>query len=194
MKQILVSIILCLTLVLFSCENTTDPESEVTSTISPIPEPVTTTVIPFPVSMSIRQQSQNGIVEFKLTNTIKVKGLQLDVKDEDNFLLCTECTATQRAASFSCFFNDLANGDTRVLFASLQGDLIDPGNDPVFTLKYATLKDMIEGDCKKLSAEKVIVALEGNQSTLEAVITPGSFCVNKAIVEKVLNSLFGGNE
>jgi hypothetical protein len=67
-----------------------------------------------------------------------VKGIQTDIWDEDNRLVCTGCTPDpERAPEFICSSREQADGTCRVVLVSTNpAGLIEEGTGPVVTLEY----------------------------------------------------------
>ena len=96
------------------------------------------------------QPSGNASTEISLTNiNDKVRTLQLDICDMENYLTCTRCEPTARTAGFSCFVQELENGCCRVVLVNFEYAyaLIDEGTGPIFTLQYDVSSDAPEGCC-----------------------------------------------
>lgn len=106
----------------------------------------------------------------------KVKGVQVDVCDADDYLLSTGCETTERTTGFDCSANELDNGCYRLILLTLsEGSSITEGEGPILTLKYDVSGEAPAGECRDLNPEEVQVA--GEMGEIQDVITePGEFC------------------
>lgn len=106
----------------------------------------------------------------------KVKGVQMDICDEGDYLSCSECEVTERSTGLICETNEV-DGCCRVLLISLSGDLIEEGTGSIFTLEYNVSEEAPVGDCIDLSLEKEKVSGEsGEISPEEVAVESGKFC------------------
>jgi len=107
-----------------------------------------------------------------------VKGIQMDVCDGDDYLVCTACDTTERTSGFSCSINNDEDGCCRVILISLSGGLIEAGTGPVFTLTYNVSEEAPEGQCRELTPESVKVSDESGNPfpSSEVVAEAGEFC------------------
>jgi len=105
----------------------------------------------------------------------KVKGVQMDICDEDDYLTCTECDTTERTSGFSCSTEESEDGCCGVIFFSLGGDSIDKGAGEIFTLTYDVSSEAPSGECKDLNPNEVKVSDE-NQQPLDVTSESGKFC------------------
>ena len=98
----------------------------------------------------------------------KVRGVELDVCDVDDYLSCTICEAAERTSGFECIVNELGPEDSQidpsrygccnVTIFSFGGDLIDEGNGTIFTLTFDISEDAPSEECRDLTAEGLKVA------------------------------------
>jgi len=51
-------------------------------------------------------RSQGNQITVVLNNDIPVGGIQLEICDEDDFVVCADCQAVDRASSFLCDLNE----------------------------------------------------------------------------------------
>ena len=107
----------------------------------------------------------------------KVKGTSMVLCDIDNYLNCRACNSTARTPGFSCSTNELANGCVRVLLFSTQGNIIEEGSGPIFTLTYEVSGAAPEGECRHLNPKEVSVAGEdGDPLQAPMIVDSGKFC------------------
>jgi hypothetical protein len=122
--------------------------------------------------------STESSIEVSLDNSSdKIKGMQLDVCDADDYLSCTSCETTERAPDFSCTTNELANGCCRALLFSPGGDLIDEGMGSILIVKYDVSGNSPEGECRDLNPAGIKVSAETEGIPPDEITsTPGEFC------------------
>jgi hypothetical protein len=108
----------------------------------------------------------------------KIRGVQLDVCDDNNYLSGTGCETTSRSSNFTCTVNEGENGCLRVILISFASDRIEEGTGPILTIKYDAAQNASEGLCVKLNpkdadiSDSSNVPLPDNETSLE----PGEFC------------------
>lgn len=135
--------------------------------------------------------STGNPVEVSLDNpNDKVKGVQMDVCDVDDYLTpipndpdnyIFACVPSERTTHFSCKINEQEDGCVTILLWSAemdeQGDpyLIKKGSGAIFTIKYDVSKDAPPGECRDLNPKNIKVSDKlGN--LLEATSEKGEFC------------------
>ncbi|KPJ58569.1 MAG: hypothetical protein AMJ42_03025, partial [Deltaproteobacteria bacterium DG_8] len=126
--------------------------------------------------------SQNNPLVVSLLNLFDpVKAVQMDIRDVDDYLVCTGCTPDPaRAPTFECYFNELVDGSCRVILNPPELELISTGDGPIFTITYDVSPSAPSGECRDLNPENVIV-LDQNSDPLDAISTPGEFCFQSDI-------------
>lgn len=121
--------------------------------------------------------SKNNKVTIFLDNARPVKGLELIISDQGNFLSCNSCQAIARASDFNCGANEKRFGYTIIELMST-GGLIDEGTGPVLDLLCDVKKNAAPGDCFTLRGEdKNSVAAGERQTKLTVKSVPGEFCI-----------------
>ncbi|MBW1853621.1 MAG: hypothetical protein JRJ00_02910 [Deltaproteobacteria bacterium] len=105
----------------------------------------------------------------------KVKGIQVDVCDVDDYLTCTGCETAERTSDFDCLINDF-NGCCRVTLFPSTGGLIGEGTGDVFTLKYDISEDAPAGECRDLNPEGVSISDESGDPLPFPEAESGEFC------------------
>ena len=122
--------------------------------------------------------SHHNSVEVTLDNLDnKVRGIQVEICDVDNYLTCTGCETTERTSSFDCYTNELENGCCRVILSSIGDDLIEEGIGPVVTLKYDVSEEAPGEEFRNLNPENIKV-LDEFSNPLDAIPVPGTFYFN----------------
>jgi hypothetical protein len=120
--------------------------------------------------------SENTSVDVTMDNVDPVKGIQMDICDDGNYLTCTGCETAARASDFTCATNERENGCVSIVLISLEGDLIDVGTGPLFSLSY-DVADGAPSECISLAPTETKVSDE-NTSPLNATTEEGEFCIN----------------
>ena len=85
--------------------------------------------------------SEQVNLDINLQNSGEVGGLQFDISDSPNYLDVTGFTTTDRSTGFSIDFNELENGDTRVIMYSTNNDNIPAGFGPIANLEMLVHDD-----------------------------------------------------
>lgn len=120
--------------------------------------------------------SSENLVEVMLNNTNhKVRSIQVDVCDIDNYLSCEECDTTARTTAFSCLISELDNGCCRVIVAAIGDDSIEEGTGTIVTLAYNVSEEAPAGECRDLNPEEEKVS-DDTQQPLAANLEAGEFC------------------
>ena len=115
-------------------------------------------------------------VSVSMDNVVPVKGIQMDICDQGDNLTCTGCETTARSSDFQCISNELSHGCVRLVLISLEGDLIDVGTGPLFSISY-DVADGAPSECINLTPEGTKVSDE-NTNPLNATTEEGEFCIN----------------
>jgi hypothetical protein len=119
--------------------------------------------------------SANTSVDVTMENVVPVKGIQMDICDAGDNLTCTGCETTARVSDFQCITNELDHGCVRLVLLSLEGDLIDVGTGPLFSLSYDVADDA-PSECISLTPEGTKVSDE-NTNPVSATTEAGEFCI-----------------
>lgn len=122
--------------------------------------------------------SYNNPVAVSLSNPgDRVKRVQMDLCDVDDFLSVLDCTVTDRGSDgFTCQVISLPSGCARVNFSS-PGGLIEEDTGDIFTLKYNVSASAPDGGCRVIQQENYFVFDEFNNS-LGVTPDDGNFCFN----------------
>jgi len=88
--------------------------------------------------------------------TDKVKGIQVDVCDVDDYLSCTGCKTANRTSGFSCF-TEPKDGCCRVLLFDLSGNSIAEGEGLIFTLEYDVSEEAPAEECRDINLKNINV-------------------------------------
>jgi hypothetical protein len=116
-------------------------------------------------------------VEISLENPAdKVKTIQMDICDEEDFLTLRRCEITDRTAGFLCRASESSNGCCTVrLFSLSVSAVIDQGSGPIVVLKYGASEEAPAGACRSLTTENV-AATDVVNNPLEVISSQGEFC------------------
>ena len=112
-----------------------------------------------------------------LTNDVPVGGMQLDICDEDDFMVCADksCNVVDRASGFLCDINEQSDGCCRMLLVDITGGGLAEGSGPIFTLDYTVSTNAPAGACRGLDVQEAKIA-DDNQQPLDVTSEPGEFC------------------
>jgi hypothetical protein len=116
-------------------------------------------------------------VEISLENPVeKVRTIQMDICDEEDFLTLRRCEITDRTAGFLCRASEVSNGCCSVRLFSLSASaVIEEGAGPIVVLKYGASEEAPAGACRSLTTENVAAADVLN-NPLEVISSQGEFC------------------
>jgi hypothetical protein len=137
--------------------------------------------------------SQGNQITVTLNNDVPVRGMQLDICDEDDFLECTDCQGVDRASNFLCELEEQPNGCCGMILVDVSGGGLAEGSGPIFTVEYTVSTNAPAGQCRELSPED-IKAVQDNQAMdpVDTLSVPGEFCFsngsNGCIAEQVYGS------
>ena len=124
--------------------------------------------------------SSGNSIDVTLNNpSEKVKAIQLDVCDVDDYLTLSSCETTVRSAGFSCVATEQTDGCVGVSLFVVGDDLIEEGNGPVFTLLYDVSPSAPVGECREVSTENENIANDFNLP-LDSSSQSGEFCFTEA--------------
>ena len=120
--------------------------------------------------------SSNNVIGVSLNNpSEKIKAVNFEICDVDDYLSCTSCQVTERASNFSCSVREQESGCVNVVLYVIGEDLILEGDGPIFTLNYNVSSSAPPGECRVLNPENEIVANENN-FPVDTILEPGEFC------------------
>ena len=85
--------------------------------------------------------SEQVSIDINLQNSGEVGGLQFDISDSPNYLDVTGLTTTNRSTGFTIDFNELENGDTRVIMYSSNNGNIEAGFGPIANMEMLIHED-----------------------------------------------------
>jgi hypothetical protein len=119
--------------------------------------------------------SHQNLIDVSLDNPDQgIRGIQLEICDEDNFLSCNGCAVADRIAGFTCASNENKEGCYELLLFSFS-EIIEPGTGHIFSFTCDVAEDAPGKQCRKLTPEKIEVADENKQS-LAVSVNSGGFC------------------
>ncbi len=141
--------------------------------------------------------SKNNKVEISLANPDnKVKGVQVQICDEENFLSATGCETIGRASGFDCSaYENKKTGCANIVLFSMD-PLIVEGEGPVAAVSFDVSDNATLGECVSLTANfgpdpeigrsAGAIADENNQP-LEVEADPGEFCFKTpCVISRIL--------
>jgi hypothetical protein len=121
----------------------------------------------------------NGVpIKVGITNNDqKIKGLQLELKDDCDYLTCTGCQADpDRAPQFMCAAMEQASGACRVVFVSTNPTaFIQEGDGPAFSVSYDIKENLPQTACCEINPENIMVA-DTFGDPLSVCSEPGQIC------------------
>ncbi len=122
--------------------------------------------------------SKDNAVTVSLDNPhIGIRGVQMNICDEGDYLTCTGCETTERTPDFLCATNEQEDGSCKMVIVSLTGDSIETGTGAIFTVKYDVSEDALVGECRDINPERVIIVDENKQPLyIRSISIPGEFC------------------
>jgi hypothetical protein len=127
-------------------------------------------------------------VEVSLENLfIGVKGFEFNICDEGDYLSCSGCQPTSRAAGFTCLASE-ENGCCSLVLYSLGGSVIESGSDPILTVDFSVSASAPQNSCRSLGAENVEMGNEYNVG-LEANVVAGEFCFSDTPITSTTSSV-----
>ena len=138
--------------------------------------------------------SQSNRITVSLTNDVPVGGIQLEICDGDDFIVCSDCQEIERASNFLCEFEEQLNGCCGMLLVDVTRAGLAEGSGPVFTIDYTVSTNAPEGSCKSLDAQEVKIA-DDNQQPMDVTSEPGEFCFSSTTTTTpcLLQQIYGEN-
>jgi hypothetical protein len=128
--------------------------------------------------------SENSIDVILDNPSEKVRAVELEVCDVDDYLSSSECNTTSRSSGFFCSANEQADGCVKVVLLNLEGGVIEEGEGPVFTLAYNVDSSAPEDECRDLNPENEKVS---NDNLIELGVSSasGEFCFTESTTTTV---------
>ena len=114
----------------------------------------------------------------------KVRAVEIEVCDVDDYLSSSACNTTVRSSGFICSANEQEDGCVKVVLVNVEGGVIEEGNGTIFTLDYSVSASAPEGECTDLNPVNEQVANE-NGISLGLSSEPGEFCFTEATTTTV---------
>jgi hypothetical protein len=119
--------------------------------------------------------SHQNLIDVSLDNPDqRIRGIQVEICDEDNFLSCAGCAVADRVSEFTCASNENKDGCYEILLFSFS-DIIEPGTGRIFSFTCDVSQNAPGGECRSLTLRKMEVADE-NKQPLEITVYPGQCC------------------
>jgi hypothetical protein len=124
--------------------------------------------------------SHQNLIDVSLDNASqRIRGIQVAICDEDNFLSCNGCAVADRVSGFTCASNENKEGCYELLLFSFS-DIIEPGTGHIFSFTCDVAEDAPGKQCRKLTPGKIEVADENKQS-LAVSVNSGKFCFDNCL-------------
>jgi hypothetical protein len=123
--------------------------------------------------------SQGNQITVSLTNDVSVGGMQLEICDEDDVMVCAGCQVQGRASGFLCDTNEQSEGCCAIILVDVTGGGFAEGAGPIFSLDYTVAENAPAGECKGLDAQEVKIG-DNNQQPLDVTSEPGEFCFSSS--------------
>jgi hypothetical protein len=131
--------------------------------------------------------SQGNQITVSLTNDVPVGGIQLEICDEDDFMVCSGCQGVDRASSFLCSLNELPDGCCKMILVDVTGGGVAEGSGPIFTIDYDVSADAPGGACSELTPEDTIVIQDGpDMYSVDTQSVAGEFCFSSGCIAEQL--------
>lgn len=122
--------------------------------------------------------SHGNLLKVSLDNPdVRVRGIQIEICDDDNYVFCTGCQITDRTSKFTCVSNEKKNGCYEVVLFPFAADLIEEGKGPIFIFNCDVAEEAPGGECRNLSHGKVEI-VDKNKKSLDTAVKQGKFCFN----------------
>jgi hypothetical protein len=121
--------------------------------------------------------TKNVSVNVTMDNVDPIKGIQMDICDDDNYLTCTGCETTARTSDFQCATNERESGCVGIILVAFGGDSIDAGTGPIFSLNYDVADGAPSTECINLTPGET-KASDENNDPVGATTEAGEFCIN----------------
>ena len=121
--------------------------------------------------------SNEHYVEIIIVNpSHRVKEVQLNICDVDNYLTFKRCDTTDRTTDFLCRSRELDNGCCEITLFSIDPVImIEEGTGPIFILQYEVSGAAPSGECRDLNLESVSI-IDPDRNPLDVISLPGEFC------------------
>ena len=125
--------------------------------------------------------SRGNPIEVSLDNPdVRVRGIQIEICDVDNYVSCAGCEITDRTSGFTCVTNEKKNGCYEVILFSFAVDLVEEGKGPILRFKCDVAEGAPGGECRNLSHGRVKIADE-NKRSLDVTVEQGKFYFNDCV-------------
>jgi len=125
--------------------------------------------------------SHENLLEVSLDNPdMRVRGIQIEICDVDDYLTCTGCEITDRTSRFTCVTNEKKNGCYEVILFSFAVDLVEEGKGPIFSFTCDVAEEAPGGECRDLNYGGVKIADKDNRS-IDVAVEQGKFCFNECV-------------
>ena len=129
-------------------------------------------------SYAVTQGSQDNQMEVSMDNpSDKVRSIQMDICDVDDYMTCTSCESIMRAVGEgkTCFASEQGNGCCRIVVVSLnlgEDYFIEEGTGPIITVSYDVSANAPVGQYRDINLENASV-LDENIFILDTTTSSG---------------------
>lgn len=119
--------------------------------------------------------SHGNRLEVSLDNPeVRVRGVQLEICDADNYLSCSGCDTTDRSSGFTCTGHEKPNGCYELLLFSFTR-VIENGSGTLLRLSCDAAAEAPGGECRELLPGRLEIADEQKQP-MQALVEKGRIC------------------
>ena len=125
--------------------------------------------------VSAYRGSHGNRVEVSLENPeVRVRGIQLEICDADNYLSCGGCEVKDRTSGFTCASQEKPNGCYELLLFSFTR-AIEKGSGPLVSFSCDAAEGAPGDECRELVPGRLEIADEQKQP-LKALVEKGKIC------------------
>lgn len=119
--------------------------------------------------------SHGNRVEVALENPeLRLRGVQFEICDVDNYLSCAGCEVADRISGFTCSSHEKPNGCYELIVFSFTR-VIEKGTGPLLSFTCDVSGQAPGGECRQLFAGRLEIADE-NKQPLETAVEKGRIC------------------
>jgi hypothetical protein len=104
----------------------------------------------------------------------RVRGMQFEICDDDNYLSCSGCEVADRISGFTCTSHEKPNGCYELIVFSFNR-VIEKGYGSLLSFNCDVSEQAPGGECRQLSVGRLEIADE-NKQPLEAAVEKGRMC------------------
>lgn len=124
--------------------------------------------------------SRANRVEVSLENPeVNVRGMQLEVCEDDNYVSCTSCEVADRARGFTCTSQEKSNGCYELILFSFTR-VIEKGEGPLVSINCDVAGEAPGDQCRQLFTGRLEIAGE-NKQPLDVAVEKGRICFKDCV-------------